>query len=453
MRIYHKSERFMEFNTDQRFLPVIFRSIPHGIFTIDDRNRITSFNRAAEKITGYSATEALGKRCYEVFRADICQQECPLKRSVRTMEITQDREVTILTKDGVELVISICTAALTDDDGNILGGVEMFRDLSQVVELRKRLTQSYVFEDIVSKNDEMRRILDRLPLIAASASTVLIQGPSGTGKELVAQAIHNLSPRKKKPFISLNCAALPDSLLESELFGYVKGAFTDAVKDKPGRFKLADTGSIFLDEIAEVSTAMQVKLLRVLQEKKFEPLGAIKSVEVDVRIIAATNRNLEEELKAGRFRDDLYYRLNVIRIHIPPLVERCEDIPLLVNHFIERFNRIQGRSIRRINEDALAALMRSPLPGNVRELENAVEHAFVLCRGGTIELQHLPSYFFDTASPAPPAATRNPLNDAEYDVIREMLDKFGGNRELVAQSLGVSRSTLWRKMKRFNLLP
>jgi PAS domain S-box-containing protein len=369
----------MKTDSDPRFLPIIFQSIPHGIFTIDEHGRITSFNQAAEQITGFQAAEAIGKRCYDVFRTDICQQDCPLKRSVRTMEKTENREVTILTKEGKKLVISISTAAMTDDAGNILGGVEMFRDLSQVIELRKKLEKSYVFEGIVSKNLQMQKIKERLPLFAASPSTVLIEGASGTGKDLIARAIHNLSPRKDGPFVTVNCSALPDNLLESELFGYVQGAFTDAKKDKPGRFQLAHTGSILLDEIGEISPAMQVKLLRVLQQREFEPLGATRTVKVDVRVVAATNKNLEEAVKKGSFRDDLYYRLNVIRIQIPALSERREDIPLLVNHFIDHFNRLQGKNVTKITESALAALMTAPLAGNIRELENAIEYAFVIC--------------------------------------------------------------------------
>ena len=275
----------MKTDSDSRFLPIIFQSIPHGIFTIDGDNRITSFNQAAEQITGFHSDEAIGKRCYEIFRTDICRQDCPLKRSVRTMEKIEDREVTILTKADRKLVISISTAAMTDEAGNVLGGVEMFRDLSQVLELRKKLEKSYVFEGIVSKNLQMQKIKERLPLFAASPSTVLIEGASGTGKDLVARAIHNLSPRKDGPFITVNCSALPDNLLESELFGYVRGAFTDAKKDKPGRFQLAHTGSILLDEIGEISPAVQVKLLRVLQQREFEPLGATQTVKVDVGFV------------------------------------------------------------------------------------------------------------------------------------------------------------------------
>jgi PAS domain S-box-containing protein len=441
----------MKTDSDPRFFPIIFRSIPHGIFTIDEHGRITSFNHAAEQITGFPAAEAIGKRCYDVFRTDICQQDCPLKRSVRTKEKIEDREVTILTKEDKRLVISISTAAMTDDGGNVLGGVEMFRDLSQVIELRKKLEKSYVFEGIVSKNLQMQKIKERLPLFAASPSTVLIEGASGTGKDLVARAIHNLSPRKDGPFVTVNCSALPDNLLESELFGYVQGAFTDAKKDKPGRFQLAHTGSILLDEIGEISPAMQVKLLRVLQQREFEPLGATQTVKVDVRVIAATNKDLEEAVKKGNFRDDLYYRLNVIRIQIPALSERREDISLLVNHFMGHFNRLQGKNVTKISEPALAALMTARLPGNIRELENAIEYAFVICQDDSIELHHLPPQYSEIKRQSHDVSKVVLFDSAERDVIRAVLRRNQGNRTKAARELGISRQTLWRKMNRLGL--
>ena len=340
---------------------------------------------------------------------------------------------------------------MTDDAGNIIGGVEMFRDLSQVIELRKKLEKSYVFEGIVSKNLQMQKIKERLPLFAASPSTVLIEGPSGTGKDLVAQAIHNLSPRKDAPFVTVNCSALPDNLLESELFGYVQGAFTDAKKDKPGRFQLAHTGSILLDEIGEISPAMQVKLLRVLQQREFEPLGATRTVKVDVRVIAATNRDLEEAVSNGSFRDDLYYRLNVIRIQIPALSERREDIPLLVNHFIDHFNRLLGKNVSRISEPAMAALMTAALPGNIRELENVLEYAFVICQGESIELHHLPPQYSEIKRQSHDVSKAVLFDSAERDVIRAVLKRNQGNRTRAARELGISRQTLWRKMNRLDL--
>jgi len=268
---------------------------------------------------------------------------------------------------------------------------------------------------------------------------------------LIARAIHNLSPRKDGPFITVNCSALPDNLLESELFGYVKGAFTDAKKDKPGRFQLAHSGSILLDEIGEISPAVQVKLLRVLQQREFEPLGATRTAKVDVRVIAATNKDLEEAVKKGSFRDDLYYRLNVIRMKIPALSERREDIPLLVNHFMDHFNRLQGKSVTKIRESALAAIMTAPLPGNIRELENAIEYAFVICQGDSIELHHLPPQYSEIKRHSHDVSKVVLFDSAERDVIRSVLKRNQGNRTKAARELGISRQTLWRKMNRLGL--
>ena len=306
-------------------------SIADGVFTIDLNKNVTSFNKAAEKITGIPRDQAIGQKCFDVFHSNICQTSCALEKTMKTGRELIDIKVNILNTKGEQIPVSISTAVLRDNKGNIIGGVETFRDLSALEELKKEITRHYTFEDIISKNHKIQKIFDVLPDIAESDSTVLIQGPSGSGKELFARAIHNLSPRKKGPYIAVNCGALPDSLLESELFGYVKGAFTDAKKDKPGRFALAEGGTLFLDEIGELSLNLQVKLLRVLQEKEYEPLGGTKSIKANVRIIAATNRNLAELLSQGAFREDLYYRINVIKIELPPLSQRREDIPYLVD--------------------------------------------------------------------------------------------------------------------------
>jgi len=438
---------------DERFFPLIFDNISQGIFTIDGGGRITSFNRKAEEITGYSREEAIGTYCHEIFQADRCQGTCLLKQSIETGEEIEDWEVNILTKSGRTLPISISTAALVDGRGVVQGGVEMFRDLSTERELRKKLNGSYRFEDLVSRSPAMKRIFELLPMIAKSESTVLVEGDSGTGKELIARAIHNLGPRAAGPFVPVNCAALPDQLLESELFGYVKGAFTDAKKDKPGRFAIARGGTILLDEIGDLSQPLQVKLLRVLQNRSFEPLGGTESVRADVRVIAATNHDLEAEVKKRRFREDLYFRLNVVKLSIPPLSRRREDVPLLVSHFIERFNALQGRRIRRVTESAMAALMAYDFPGNVRELENAIEHGFVVCAGDTIQRDDLPGHILSAAADrGPPAVPKPmPLEMAEAELIETTLAKHDGHRQRTAKELGVSRNTLWRKMKKYGI--
>ena len=319
-----------------------------------------------------------------------------------------------------------------------------------IAELRKELRSSRTFHDIISKNHRMFDIFDIMPDLAESESTVLIVGESGTGKELFARAVHDLSPRSSAPIITVNCGALPDTLLEAELFGYRAGAFTDARGDKPGRFAMAEGGTIFLDEIGDVSPATQVKLLRVLQERVYEPLGATKSVKADVRVIAATNRDLDAMVEDGTFRRDLFYRINVVRLRIPPLRERREDIPLLVDHFIGRFNRLRGRSVTGVTADVMSTLMGHDYPGNVRELENIIEHAFVLCRSGMIGLRHLPEGFrLDDGGEGTVESASLP--DLEGRFILEALRRNGWNREQTARELGMHKTTLWRKVRRLGL--
>jgi transcriptional regulator with PAS, ATPase and Fis domain len=332
----------------------------------------------------------------------------------------------------------------------LLGAVETFRDISIEEDLRKAVKAKYSFADIISKNHKMLQLFDILSDIAVSASTVLIEGESGTGKELFARAIHNLSVRKKQPFIALNCSALPDTLLESELFGYKAGAFTDAKKDKPGRFRLAENGTLFLDEIGDITPAMQVKLLRVLQEKTYEPLGATESIEHNVRIIAASNKNLEELVRQGRFRKDLFYRINVFKITLPPLRERMEDIPLLAENFIARFNAIQKKDIAGVSDSAMTALMEYAYPGNIRELANIIERAFILCKTGFIEKKHLPEFLF-TVSTDRAGKDDMSLKDIESTYLINALKQNNWNRLQTAKQLNMHKSTLYRKIKSLGL--
>jgi PAS domain S-box-containing protein len=432
---------------------IILDSIADGVFTVDHQWRITSFNRAAEKITGVPREEAIGQQCRDVLRAEICEKSCCLQKTMTTGEPIVNKTVYIVNALGQRLPISISTALLKDETGMVIGAVETFRDMSIEERLRKTIEEAYSFEDIISKNKPMHRLFGILPDVADSASTVLVEGESGTGKELFARAIHNLSPRKNKPFIAVNCGALPDTLLESELFGYKAGAFTDAKKDKPGRFKQADRGTLFLDEIGDVSPAMQVRLLRVLQEKTYEPLGSVESTRADVRIIAATNRTLAELVKEGKFREDLYYRINVIRLTLPPLRERMEDIPLLVAHFIERFNAIQQKNLQGVTDETLACLMSHDYPGNIRELENILERAFILCKAGMIEPHHLPESLYSHK----PAEGRQPLEtlsikDMEAIFLTNALRRNGWNRLKTARQLGLHKSTLFRKIKALNII-
>jgi len=427
---------------------VILDSIADGVFTVDQNWRITTFNRAAERITGVARAEAIGRRCWDVFRSNICETGCTLRETMRTGRNIVNKAIYILNAAGKRIPVSISTAILKDAKGNVIGGVETFRDLSTVEELRKELTEKYSLMDIIGRSKAMRELFDLLPQVADSDSTVLIEGASGTGKELFARAIHNLSRRRERRFVAINCGALPDTLLESELFGYKAGAFTDAREDRPGRFALAEGGTIFLDEIGNISPAMQMRLLRVLQEKVYEPLGSVEPVRANVRVVAATNRSLEDLVQAGSFRRDLYYRVNVVRLRLPELRDRREDIPLLLGHFIAKFNRLQGKDIVAVSDEVMAILMEHDYPGNVRELENIVEHAFVLCSGGLIEVRHLPPELRrDVTGPGEAARSGATLRELEAIHIADAVRRHRGNRTAAARELGIDPSTLFRKVK------
>jgi len=427
---------------------VILDSVADGVFTVDGAFRITSFNHAAETITGVPRREATGNPCCEVFRASICEAECALKETMRTGRPVVNRQVYILHSSGERVPISVSTSVLKDQRGRILGGVETFRDLRLVEQLRAEVSRQYTFADILSKNSKMQRLFAVLPAVAESDSTVLIEGESGTGKELVARAIHTLSPRRNGPLVTVNCGALPDTLLESELFGYKAGAFTDARTDKPGRFALAEGGTLFLDEIGDVSPALQVRLLRVLENRTYEPLGSTKSLQANVRVVAASNRRLTDLVKTGKFREDLYYRVNVVRVDLPPLRQRKEDIPLLIDHFVARFNRLRGREIAGVSPETLAILLSHEYPGNIRELENVIEHAFILCRGGVIQPDHLPEPLLPKQ---PSVAHAKTFRDLEARFIFDVLRRNEWNRLRAAKELGVHKTTLWRKIRHLKL--
>jgi len=432
---------------------IILESISDGVFTVDHEWRITSFNRAAEEFTGIPRHEAIGRRCSEVFRANMCEVDCALRRTMNTGAPVINQSAFIIDAEGRRIPISVSTALLRDGAGNVIGGAETFRDLSVVEELRKELEGRFELGDMVSRSASMRKILGVLPHVAASDSTILIQGETGTGKELLARAIHNLSARCEGPFVVVNCGALPDTLLESELFGYKAGAFTGAQKDKPGRFALAEGGTLFLDEIGDVSPALQTRLLRVLQDKVYEPLGGTESVKADVRVITATNKELTCLVREGTFRQDLFYRINVVRLELPPLRRRKEDIPLLAEHFIARFNRLQGKSVEGISQEAMAILLAHEYPGNIRELENIIEHAFVLGPDRLIEPRHLPEDLALRAASRPSARdVAGALRAVEAQAILESLKRNNYNRLATARELGMHKTTLFRKMKSFGLV-
>ncbi len=438
---------------------IILDSIADGVFTIDLEWRITSFNRAAELITGIPREEAIGRHCWEVFRASICEKQCSLRQTMETGAPILNQPIFIVNSEGTRVPVSISTAILRDKEDRIIGGVETFRDLSLLEELKNELAGRHTFFDIVSKNKEMHRLFTILEQVAQSDSTVLLQGESGTGKELFARAIHSLSARSRGPLVVVNLGALPDTLVESELFGHKAGAFTDARQDRAGRIAAAEGGTLFLDEIGDLSPTIQVRLLRVLQERTYEPLGSNRTVHADIRIVAATNRDLEAMVQERTFRDDLYYRINVVRLTLPPLRKRREDIPLLVEHFMRRFNQLTGKQVTRVSHGVLAILMAHDFPGNVRELENVIEHAMVLCQGVIIEAVHLPDYL----QPAPPpegmetrepaASRRGRWEELERGFLIQVLRDNNWNRQAAAQELRIGRQTLWRRIKRLNIQP
>jgi transcriptional regulator with PAS, ATPase and Fis domain len=375
-----------------------------------------------------------------------------LRRTIETGIPLANMPVHVYRADKKRIPISVSTTLLKDEAGNIIGGVETFQDISALRALQKALRLQHSFEDIVSKNERMLKIFAILPQVAESSSTVLIEGASGTGKELIARALHNHSPHRSGPFVAVNCGALPDTLIESELFGCKAGAFTDARQDRPGRFALAQDGTIFLDEIGDISPALQVRLLRVLQQKVYEPLGSKRSVPTNARVIAATHRNLGRLVKEEKFRDDLYFRINVFKIALPTLAERRDDIPLLADRFVERFNHQKGRAIKGLSREALAALMLHDWPGNVRELENAIEHAFILCRGDFIRVEDLPEHLVPHGDLVGNPAGMT-LQDIEKAAILQALRRHRGKTVATARELGIDKNTLRRKMIRLGIRP
>ncbi len=395
---------------------------------------------------GYTHQELVNLSLRDLMHPDKFQNTCEtLKGLAPQNPITFQTELS--RKNKSRLPLEIRAIRIAYDGREFIQGFA--RDLSEVKALNAKLKEHNSFGNLIGKNRKMREIFELIQLVAPMKTTVLIQGESGTGKEPIAHAIHNNSERAKQPFIRVNCAGLVDNLLESELFGHVKGAFTDAIATREGRFAAADGGTLFLDEIGELSLGTQAKLLRVLQEGEYEMVGSTETKKVDVRVVAATNRILKTEIDAGRFREDLYYRLNVVPITPPPLRERRDDIPLLIEHFIEKFSQQTQKSIHRILPDALEILMDYTYPGNVRELENIIEHAFVKCQGGSIEKQHLPLDLIASRDDIVTQALResNPLAALERELVQRVLEESDGKPQLAAQRLGISRTTLWRKLK------
>jgi PAS domain S-box-containing protein len=428
---------------------IIFENIQDGVFTVNEDCIITSFNRAAEEITGFMRDEAIGQRCFDIFRTEVCHKQCALKDTLKSKQHIENVRVTIITKEGCETPISVSTTLLRDKQKNVVGAVEFFQDISEIEQLHQKLHQNDVLKKIISINSKMQQVLNLLPDVASANCNVLIEGPSGSGKELIAEAIHNLSSRKYGPYIRINCGALPATLLESELFGYEKGAFTDAKRNKPGMFCLAEGGTLLLDEISEMDISLQSKLLRVLNNGEYQPLGSRQTLHTDARIIAATNANLQEYIKQRKFREDLYFRINVVGVSLPALRERPEDIPVLVDHFMEIARKQIKKSIFKVSPVLLGLLQSYSFPGNVRELENAIQHSMVMCQGDTILPEHLPHHIIGEVNQK--VNIKHPQEE-EVAMISEALRRHNGNKTRAALELGMHRSTLWRKMTAYNLV-
>ncbi len=440
---------------DQRNkLEAIFNSNIEGTFTIDDEWNITSFNNSAVKITGYKKNEAIGKKCWEIFNSNLCRNGCHMEQTMNKGKSTIGNELDIVHKNGNKIPIRVNSAILLNNKNEKTGAVETFMDISEIKNLSAHLYEKYSFENIVGKNKELKNIISVLENVAQTDSSVLLTGESGTGKELAARAIHLNSSRCTGPFIAVNCSAFVETLIESELFGHEKGAFTGAVKTKIGRFELARGGTLFLDEIGDLSLAVQTKLLRVLETHEFERVGGNKIIKMDARIIAATNKNLDKEILAGKFREDLFYRINIINIHLPPLRERKDDLPLLVNHFIDHFNEKFGKSIKQFSSSAYELISEYYWPGNIRELENIIEHCFILCNGNIIQTEHLPKNLKiqkKKSSIEKSLQVKNNLIETEKEIIISALENNKWNKKQTAKELRMNPSTLWRKMKKFSI--
>lgn len=441
---------------EERSLKIILDNLDVGIFTIDRSSHFTFFNTAAEQISGYSRREILGKDCTALFGGEDIPELNLLKDTIADGRSRSSQEAKIITRDGGVIPIRANYMALRNEKGSVVGGMTTFHDLTLVHQLKQAMRNRYTFYDMIGRSPAMKKIFEMVDVVAGTDATILIEGATGTGKDLLAKVIHSASRRSNKPFVKVNCAAIPDNLLESEMFGYVKGAFTGAQKDKTGRFQEADGGTIFLDEISELPLALQAKLLRVLEDKEFYRLGSHHTIKVNVRIISASNRNLEKLVEKRLFREDLYYRLNVFRIELPELKNRTVDLPILIGHILRRLCAASGIRPPEVSEKVMEILLNYKYRGNVRELENILEHALIICQEETLEPKHLPEYILlrHAARKAPSTDHLKPGNfdDAgERDKIISMLRRYNGNRTKTAKALGMDRTTLWRKIKKYGI--
>ena len=430
----------------RRHLEAIFRSVTDAIVTVDRDMRVTGANEATRSVCGANPGEIIGKVFKEAFH--LCNKSCQkaLRQILETEEVIGYHHIECGHKHRPGQIVVLTGTKLQDQDDRFLGAVLVLKDTTRLVELERELKERGQFYKLVGKSKKMQDIYRLLEDLADVETTVLITGESGTGKELVAEALHYSGCRSSKPLVKVNCAALTENLLESELFGHVRGAFTGAVKDRTGRFQMAGSGTILLDEISDMSLSTQAKLLRVLEEKRFERVGDSSPIKVDIRVLASTNIDLVEKFMKGEFREDLYYRLKVLEITLPPLRERREDIPLLIDHFCQSFSRHFGKPIDGVSDEAVELFMQYPWPGNVRELKHAIEHAFILCRGRLITVEHLPSEIINVVNINKPARAGS-LASNHQDILKA-LKETGWNKSKAARRLGISRQTIYRKIKK-----
>ena len=434
----------------RRQLDTIVNSVADGIFTVDNEMNIWTYNRAAEELTGVPYSEAVGRPCHEIFHSSVCKNGCPVKEAMETGSSVVNREIQIIDTNGNCKPVSVSASIMTDDEGRITGAVESMRDLSLVYTLKEEIQKKYSFENMVSRSASMHRLFDVVTDVAKSEATVFVHGESGTGKELFAQAIHELSPRREGPLVTVNCGALPENLLEAEIFGVRKGAYTGADEDRAGRLELCEGGTFFLDEVGDLPMSLQVKMLRVLENRDYQPVGGQTPMKADVRFITATHRNLEEMVAEGTFRQDLFFRINIVTLDIPPLRERREDIPLLIDMALQRFNALYNKRIKSVSADLLRLILTYDFPGNVRELLNLMEQAVILCKGDQVEIEHVPDNFMHRTVKEPISDKRS-SKAPNTGLLAEVLTRHRGNRVGAAEELGVSRTTLWRWAKQAGL--
>jgi PAS domain S-box-containing protein len=441
---------------EERSLKIILDNLDIGIFTVDKGGRITFFNTAAEKISGFNRREILGESCSTIFGGEAAPEIGSMRDTINTGQPRSSRRGKMTTRDGGFIPIRATYMALQNEKGTTVGGLTTFHDLTLVEQLKQAMRNRYTFHDMIGKSPAMQKIFEMVDVVADTDATILIEGATGTGKDLLAKVIHSASRRSEKPFVKVNCAAIPDNLLESEMFGYVKGAFTGAERDRTGRFQEADGGTIFLDEIGDLPLALQAKLLRVLEDKEFYRLGSRHTVKVNVRIISASNRNLANLVAKQLFREDLYYRLNVFRIELPKLKDRTVDLPMLIGHILRRLSAAGGSQLPEVSEKVMEILLNYHYQGNVRELENILEHALIICQEETIQPRHLPEYLQNRRAtrlhPATRSARALPVPEKEErDNIISMLQRHNGHRADTARALGIDRTTLWRKIRKFGI--